>query len=65
MEGNFEFNKLIIETIYENCKNPFVKKFIKKSLRYELDIWNRHIRQSEIDDQYNIIAEEIIKEMNE
>ena len=60
LEGS-EFNKLILETIDEHCDDLDVKNLIKKSLRYELDIWNRHIRSSEIDDEYGQMVEEVLK----
>jgi hypothetical protein len=56
-----EFNKLILETIDEHCDNPDVKSLIQKSLRYELDIWNRHIRLSEIEDQYEQMINIVLK----
>ncbi len=60
IEGS-EFNKLILETIDENCDDPNVKNLIQKSLRYELDIWNRHIRPSEIEDEYEQMVEDVLK----
>lgn len=60
IEGS-EFNKLILETIDEHCDDMDVKNFIQKSLKYELDIWNRHIRSSEIDDEYEQMVDNILK----
>jgi hypothetical protein len=60
IEGS-EFNKLILETIDEHCDDPDVKGFIHRSLRYELDIWNRHIRQSEIEDEYGQMVDDVLK----
>lgn len=56
-----EFNKLILETIDEHCDDLNVKNLIQKSLRYELDIWNRHIRPSEIEDEYEQMVEDVLK----
>ena len=60
IEGS-EFNKLILETIDEHCDDSDVKNFIRKSLKYELDIWNRHIRSSEIDDEYEQMVDDVLK----
>jgi hypothetical protein len=60
IEGS-EFNELIRETIDEHCDDNDVKLLIQKSLQYELDIWNRHIRSSVIEDQYEQIVEDILK----
>ena len=59
-----EFNKLILETIDEHCDDPDVKNLIQKSLKYELDIWNRHIRSSEIDDEYQQMVDDVLKRRN-
>lgn len=60
IEGS-EFNKLILETIDEHCEDPVVKNLIRKSLRYELDIWNRHIRQPDIEDAYEQMVNDVLK----
>jgi hypothetical protein len=60
IEGS-EFNKLILETIDEHCNDPDVKTLIKTSLLYELDIWNRHIRSSEIEDSYEQMVDDVLK----
>jgi len=60
IEGS-EFNKLILETIDEHCEDPDIKTLIQKSLRYELDIWNRHIRSSEIEDEYTQMVEDVLR----
>jgi hypothetical protein len=60
IEGS-EFNKLILETIDEHCDDPDVNNLIKKALRYELDIWNRGIRPSEIDDEYEQMVVDVLK----
>ncbi len=56
-----DFNKLILDTIDEHCKNEQVKNLIHSALRYELDIWNRHIRYPEIEDEYERIIEKSLK----
>ncbi len=56
-----EFNKLILETIDEHCDDSDVKTLIRKSLKYELDIWNRHIRSSEIEDVYEQMVNDVLK----
>lgn len=61
IEGS-EFNKLIIETINDHCEDPDVKNLIQKSLRYELDIWNRHIRSADIEDTYEQMVDDVLKE---
>jgi hypothetical protein len=63
IEGS-EFNKLILETIDEHCDNPDVKTLIQTSLKYELDIWNRHIRSSEIEDEYEQMVDNVLKGKN-
>ena len=60
IEGS-EFNKLILETIHENCDDPDIKNLIQKSLQYELDIWNRHVRSSEIEDEYAQMVDDVLK----
>jgi len=60
IEGS-EFNKLILDTIDEYCTDSDVRELIQQSLQYELDIWNRHIRSSEILDEYERIIENIIR----
>ena len=59
-----QFNKLILETIDDHCEDLDVKNLIQKSLRYELDIWNRHIRASEIEDEYEQMVEDVLKGRN-
>lgn len=63
IEGS-EFNKLILETINEHCDDPDVKTLIQMSLRYELDIWNRHIRSSEIEDEYEQMVDDVLAGRN-
>lgn len=63
IEGS-EFNKLILETIDEHCDDRDVKNLIQKSLKYELDIWNRHIRASEIGDEYEQMVDDVLKRRN-
>jgi hypothetical protein len=60
IEGS-EFNQLILETIDDYCEEPDVKNLIQKSLRYELDIWNRHIRSSDIEDAYEQMIDDVLK----
>jgi hypothetical protein len=60
IEGS-EFNKLILETIDEHCPDSDVRQLIQQSLRYELDIWNRYIRASDIQDEYEQIVENVLK----
>jgi hypothetical protein len=60
IEGT-EFNKLVLETIDEHCDDLNVKNLVHKSLRYELDIWNRHIRSSEIEDEYEQMVDDVLK----
>ena len=60
IEGS-EFNQLILETITDYCEDPVAKNLIQKSLRYELDIWNRHIRNSDIDDAYEQMIDDVLK----
>ena len=63
MDEILNINQLILETIEEQSTDIYVKKLIKQSLRYELDIWNRHPRQNDIEDAYQRIVENIVKEM--
>ena len=60
IEGS-EFNQLILDTIDDYSEDPDVKNLIQKSLRYELDIWNRHIRVSEIEDEYEQMIDDVLK----
>jgi hypothetical protein len=63
MTEELDINKLILETINSLCKdNPAVLKLIRSSINYELDIWNRIIQPSEIDGNYDIRVNKIIKE---
>ncbi|ACL16706.1 hypothetical protein [Methanosphaerula palustris] len=64
MKEGSEFNKLILETIDEHCDDRKVKRLIRESLRYELDIWNRHIRSSEIEDEYEQMVNDVLKGRN-
>ena len=59
--NELDINKLIIETLDEYCNNENVKKLIDQSLRYELDIWNRHIQKNDIEDHYELIVDKIVK----
>lgn len=61
MTDTSELNQVIIDTIAENCNNNDVLYLIYDSLMYELDIWNRRLLQSEIDGQYQLILEKIIR----
>jgi len=61
--NKLDINKLIIEILDEHCNNENVKKLIEQSLRYELDIWNRHIRKNEIENHYELIVDKIVKGM--
>lgn len=63
MAEELDINQLIVETIDESCTDPNVKKLIKQSLRYELDIWNRYLRKSEIESEYQFILDKIAKEV--
>lgn len=63
MASDLNINNLITETIEERCKDPFVNKLIKKSLQYEIDMWNRHPRKNEIEAQYQLMVEKIVREM--
>lgn len=63
MANELDINKLIIEILDEHCNDENVKKLIDQSLRYELDIWNRHIRKNDIEDHYESIVDKIVKGM--
>ncbi|WP_214019430.1 hypothetical protein [Methanoculleus sp.] len=65
MAGNLEINHLIEEAIYDHSSNEFVVQLILDSLQYELDIWNRYLPRSEIESQYELIVDRIVKEMAE
>ena len=56
-----EINKLIIETIENCCDDENIVKLIKSALRYELDIWNRHVFPSSIIDQYEIMVNKVLR----
>ncbi len=60
IEGS-KFNKLILDTIDDHCEDQDVKKLIHRSLRYELDIWNRHIRSKDIEDTYEQMVDDVLK----
>lgn len=61
MSEDSKFNKLILETIDEFCQDEAVKRLIYRSLRYELDIWNRHIRSKDIEDAYEQMVDDVLK----
>lgn len=61
MTDTSDLNQVIIDTIAENCGNKDVLNLIYDCLMYELDIWNRRLVQSEIDGQYQLILEKIIR----
>lgn len=65
MDEISNINQLILDTIEEQTDDIYVKKLIKLSLKYELDIWNRYPRRNEIEDAYQRIVEKIVKEMPE
>lgn len=59
--NNSEINELIIETVESSCEDEKIRNLIRSSLKYELDIWNRHILPSDIKDEYNRIVEKVLK----
>jgi len=63
MANNSEINKLIIETVDGCCDDAAVKELIKASLQYELDIWNRNILNSVINDEYEQMVDKVIKKV--
>lgn len=63
MPNNSEINKLIIQTVENCCDDESVRELIKESLQYELDIWNRHILPSTINDEYERMVDRIIKKV--
>jgi len=65
MSNGLEVNKLITETIYELSPDQHVSKLLRELLRYELDIWNRYPRKSEILNQYELMVEKATREMKE
>lgn len=65
MAGGLEINQLIMEAIYDYSPNESVTRLVLDSLQYELDIWNRYLPKSEIENQYEMIVNRIVKGMNE
>ena len=65
MSSELEINKLITEAIYELSPDRNVSKLLRELLQYELDIWNRFPRKSEITSQYELMVEKISREMKE
>jgi hypothetical protein len=63
MANNSEINKLIIQTVENNCPDKNVQELIKKALQYELDIWNRPVMKSTIKDEYEHIVEKVMKKV--
>ena len=63
MMEELDINTLIIETLDEYCEDNNIKKLIAQSLKYELNIWNRHVRKSEIENHYEFMVDKIVKEM--
>ena len=63
MMEELDINSLIIETLDEYCEDNNIKKLIAQSLKYELNIWNRHVRKSEIENHYEFMVDKIVKEM--
>jgi hypothetical protein len=61
MTNNSEINKVIIETVENSCDDQEVQELIKDVLKYELDIWNRHVLPSTIQDEYERIVDQVLK----
>ena len=61
MANNSEINQLIIQTVENSCDDKEVQELIKEALQYELDIWNRHVMPSTIQDEYERIVDQVIK----
>ena len=62
MVENKEINKIIEDTIKEITSDKKVISLLNKSLKYELDIWNRSIPNSNINDKYDDVINEVYRE---
>lgn len=62
MSEGLEFNTIIQEVIIGNCESEDILEFIFMCLQYELDIWNRHILDTEVMARYELILEKICRE---
>ena len=66
MTEEVNISDLIMSTVYSLCREkPAVRKLVKRSLNYELDIWNRHIRESDIASEYDLMVVKVIKEISQ
>lgn len=66
MSDEVNINELIVETVYSLSKEkPAVRKLVNRALNYELDIWNRHIRETDIESEYDLMVVKVIKEMSQ
>ena len=64
MVDSIELNEIIIHTIDQLAPDNILRVFLKKAIKYELDIWKRHVIKSDINTQYNIMLEKTLKEQN-
>lgn len=64
MDDEIEFSEIIDHAIKKYCSDDYVEKFLRAALIYERGIRNQNLIQKNIDAQYEIILNNIIKEMD-
>ena len=64
MTTEYEINSLILSTISEHCKEPKIQKLIRDAMRYEIDMYNREPRATELETKYLSIIDHIYREGN-
>lgn len=62
MTTEYEINSLILSTINEHCKDPRILKLIREAMRYEIDVYNRKPRATEVETKYLSIIQRIYRE---
>lgn len=65
MSGDVEINRLVIDSIANNCSDDVTKGLIESLIRYELDIFNRKVPDKQIKDHYHAFIDFAIKEMKD
>jgi hypothetical protein len=61
MTNDSEMNQIIMEVIDQRCTDERVKKLIHEAVRFELNIWNRHIASHTILETYELMVDKIAR----
>ena len=64
MTTEYEINSLILSTINEHCKDPKIQKLIREAMRYEIDMYNREPRTTEVETKYLSMIQRFYNEGN-